>query len=276
MGWSFIIIHSENENGTYELKSKDGKLLKQKVPGVNLKIYHKRPKMDGSTCGPQGIDTADVISPDPGLPTVMSNDLVQTDKPDDSATTEDDITVTAVDSSEPHFGFVPTSVAWRKYHATRLKLPNPRKMKIRQKQTVLTVPKTVDRIKGDGNCFFRAMSLEITGSQSSHPQVRELTVRFLCDPKHAKAFSNYNGSPIMTYLESNRMADDGTWATDVEILAMATLLQTTIFVYTQLQNHKKWLPYQPLFHISSVQKLEGQSIYLSNLCAHFERIVRWN
>ena len=172
---------NENENGTYELKSKDGKLLKQKVPGVNLKIYHKRPKMDGSTCRPQGLDTADVISPDPGLPTsVMSKDLVQTDKPDDSATTEDDITVTAVDSSEPHFGFVPTSVAWRKYHATRLKLPNPRKMKIRQKQTVLTVPKTVDRIKGDGNCFFRAMSLEITGSQSNHPQVRELTVRFLC------------------------------------------------------------------------------------------------
>ena len=61
----------------------------------------------------------------------------------------------------------------------------------------------------------------------------------------------------MTYLESNRMADDGTWATDVEMLAMATLLQTTIFVYTQLQNHKKWLPYQPLFHISSVQKFEG-------------------
>ena len=54
----------------------------------------------------------------------------------------------------------------------------------------------------------------------------------LCDPKHAKAFSNYNGSPIMTYLESNRMADDGTWATDGEMLWPWQLFYKQQFLYT--------------------------------------------
>ena len=43
----------------------------------------------------------------------------------------------------------------------------------------------------------------------------------------------------------------GIWATDVEISAAATFLQTDVFVHTQVNpTMSKWLRYQPLTKIS--------------------------
>ena len=41
-----------------------------------------------------------------------------------------------------------------------------------------------------------------------------------------------------------------TWGSDVEVLATATLLQTTLVVYSVInQTARKWLPYKPLFMV---------------------------
>ena len=71
--------------------------------------------------------------------------------------------------------------------------------------------------------------------------------------------------------KSCRMADNGVWATDVEIVAIATLLQTTVFVFTDYNGTRRWLPYKPLFH-QDVQRFD-ECIYLANVCAHFERVI---
>ena len=136
-------------------------------------------------------------------------------------------------------------------------------MKARRRAAVLTNSKLTDSIKGDGDCFFRSMSLELTGTECNHQRVRDAIA---ANNSH---FSNYNGNDIGQYLETTRMADDGVWATDVEIVAIATLLQ---FVFTYYSGPRRWLPYKPLVHLQDVQRFD-QCVYLANVCAHVERVI---
>ena len=63
----------------------------------------------------------------------------------------------------------------------------------------------------------------------------------------------------------------GTWGTEVEIIALATLLNTRIAVFYRPASAKKpsWYYYNP--EISS-DKLHDMSIYLRNPGNHFERV----
>ena len=42
------------------------------------------------------------------------------------------------------------------------------------------------------------------------------------------------------YLSQTKMENEGVWGTDVEILTAASLLDTDIYVYTQISNLYKW------------------------------------
>ena len=68
------------------------------------------------------------------------------------------------------------------------------------------------------------------------------------------------------------MIENGTWATDIEIVATATLLQTDIFTYVSYGNKgQRWLKYGPLFPIDA--ELSNNAIYLINRNNHFELYV---
>ena len=43
-------------------------------------------------------------------------------------------------------------------------------------------PHTGDTIEGDGNCLFRAISKEVTGTQKNHEAVRDAIVNFMVAP----------------------------------------------------------------------------------------------
>ena len=236
-------IHTVMDNGTYQLANKHGTILKQKSHGVNLKPHCKRQQLEPEDIPPQT----------------------------DEAREKEEDPVCTGEVPRQVFSFTPTSAAWRRYHVDRLQLPKLKPMKARRRAAVLTNPKLTDSIEGDGNCFFRAMSLELTGTQSHHQRVRDALVAFLSKPANNSHFCNYIGNDIGLYLETSRMADNGVWATDVEIVAIATLLQTTVFVFTDYNGTRRWLPYKPLFH-QDVQRFD-ECIYLANVCAHFERVI---
>ena len=96
-------------------------------------------------------------------------------------------------------------------------------------------------IRGDGNCFFRAIAHAITGSQQRHKQLRAMII------DHMRTYSflfvhclNVNEydidasdtlATIDSYLRNTQMARDRTWATEIEIYAMAYLLRTSIFLF---------------------------------------------
>ena len=96
-------------------------------------------------------------------------------------------------------------------------------------------------IRGDGNCFFRSISHIITGNQQQHQEIRAIVVEYLRTKSHLFVYSlersQYDPeapdtlATINSYIERTRMARDRSWASHIEIYAMAHLLKTTIFVF---------------------------------------------
>ncbi|KAK7502982.1 hypothetical protein BaRGS_00005608 [Batillaria attramentaria] len=121
------------------------------------------------------------------------------------------------------------------------------------------------------NCLYRAISLDLCGTQAQHMVVREKIVDIMCRNDHG-AFSGYVGEDLGGYLANNTLRPRS-WGTDVEIFAAATLLQTTIVVYTATATcSPRWLPHPPLFPIDGVD-ISEENIYLRNVCGHVERVV---
>ena len=124
--------------------------------------------------------------------------------------------------------------------------------------------------------MFRALSKESTGTEKTHMAVRNKVVSVLQNPRHTKNFESYSGHADMTeYVFESKMGDNATWATDNEIVAAASLLDTLIVVHTQLSTGIKWLRYDPLCVVPPLLNTE-LCVYLTNYHEHFDRVVSIN
>ena len=127
---------------------------------------------------------------------------------------------------------MPSTAAWRRQQSRRLGLPAPTTLPERQAKGELGIPTKVDNIVGDGNCLYRAISFEVCGSQEYHENIRALIVGLMC--RHEKAFSYYVGQDLGECNICHHALPARSWGSDVEIFAAATLLQTTVVVYTAM------------------------------------------
>ncbi|XP_076457257.1 uncharacterized protein LOC143291293 isoform X2 [Babylonia areolata] len=87
----------------------------------------------------------------------------------------------------------------------------------------------VDYIRGDGNCFFRALSKEMYGSEDYHAEWREA----VCDliGAHPRVFCQFvDPGPGSLERHVGFMRRPGTWATSCEIYGTATLLRREVYV----------------------------------------------
>jgi hypothetical protein len=94
-------------------------------------------------------------------------------------------------------------------------------------------PTKIHKIKGDGNCLFRALSYAITGSQGYHKEVRENVINHMKNIE-TLLLPHMKNKPLNSYLDSSRMANTDSWGTDVEIIAASSLLSTDIYVDTKV------------------------------------------
>ncbi|XP_030847547.1 uncharacterized protein LOC105443054 isoform X3 [Strongylocentrotus purpuratus] len=100
------------------------------------------------------------------------------------------------------------------------------------RNSCIGVPLQSKEITGDGNCFFRAISYVISGTERNHAILRNATVKHLLQTKDM--FSNTLRQEYRTvreYVLKRRIKEDGTWATDTEISALANLINTDIYSY---------------------------------------------
>lgn len=74
-------------------------------------------------------------------------------------------------------------------------------------------------VKGDGNCFFRSVSLLLFQSETHHLAIRSGVVRFICD--HVDKFSSMVDGNIYKHIEHISRSSGGSeiWATESEIKA---------------------------------------------------------
>lgn len=130
----------------------------------------------------------------------------------------------------------------------------------------------IDSIRGDGNCFFRALSKVIYGSQLFHNDVRQAVVDVIA--KYPKRFEAFTDGNISDHIR--KMREDKTWATQTEIYAAATLLNRDIYILSADQTGEmyRWLLFKPQFKYNA--SATGCKCYIT-LCHthgnHYDRIA---
>ncbi|XP_075338771.1 uncharacterized protein LOC142398595 [Odontesthes bonariensis] len=130
----------------------------------------------------------------------------------------------------------------------------------------LGIPCKVEPIVGDGNCFFRAVSQAVSGTQKWHRKIRLAVVKQLeRNPQmYCNILRNENSS-INEYIKRSRMQYVGSWATEVEIQAAADCLGVNIVTYYI----DKWLEYK-----CNAGQISNQCVYLQNIHGnHYETVV---
>ena len=72
-----------------------------------------------------------------------------------------DVEITGIENPDKPLVFEPTNEDWRVHQCIRLSLPYPLDLPEREIKQQLSPPSQLDRIVGDGNCLYRALSLEL-------------------------------------------------------------------------------------------------------------------
>ena len=160
---------------------------------------------------------------------------------------------TVFENGQEAFDFKPTNREWRIRQCLRFNLPGPlhlpERIPSRHACQELANPKQVDHIVGDCNCLYRAISLEVCGTQNEHEAVRELIIDTMI--RNEKSFSKYVGGDLGNYLSQHTLRTRS-WGSDVEIFAAATLLLITIVFTPTSPDCRKWVSHPPLFSIQGV------------------------
>ena len=106
-----------------------------------------------------------------------------------------DVECTVFENGQEAFDFEPTNRERRIRQCLRFNLPGPlhlpERIPSRHACQEFANPKQVDHIVGDGNCLYRAINLEVFGTQNENEAVRELIIDTMI--RNEKSFSKYVG-----------------------------------------------------------------------------------
>ena len=129
---------------------------------------------------------------------------------------------------------------------------------------------------GDGNCFFRAISFLVTGSESQHRQVRLAITSHMLQNNDLFIQNGYVGcaeySSIANYITATGMNLTG-WGGTPELFAMAHLLRTRIFTYSQ--QHATWQLHAPYRVDPSLEIFESDTdmaMFLFHTGDHYKTV----
>ena len=145
---------------------------------------------------------------------------------------------------------------------------------------VLTRPdlRSLRNVGADGNCYFRALSYIITGSETQHMEIREgilsymLTIQHLLIGRdstgHANFLVPFNVRSVQQYIDNSGMARNGTWGTDVEMLCFSHMFNFNVYVFNADSN--TWAVFSPVNierRLPRIYNIMSAYLYLRN--SHF-------
>ena len=150
--------------------------------------------------------------------------------PPDGGSDSDKVTILETGETQDPFKFIPLLLSHRKAICERVSLilwkddiPASQVSK-----NLGTCFPRVNKIKGDGNCLFRALCMAVTGWETEHMKIQQL----VCD--HINEVGPYNSKDSSAgpgYLNESQMRKDAIYGTDVEIFSAAQVLSTDKYVY---------------------------------------------
>ena len=108
-----------------------------------------------------------------------------------------------------------------------------------------TIGRKLHTIIGDGNCFFRALSYTIYGTEDRHSSVRASIALF--SEINVECFKKYCTTPkVMEHIRC--MKHEAVFATQMEAHATASCIQRTVYIFTQKSGNGEyyWEKFDPL------------------------------
>jgi hypothetical protein len=161
--------------------------------------------------------------------------------------------------------FNPVTVEDAQLLCTRLKVQCKKRSLSHTASGVLGAPCKNVKIKGDGNCFFRAVSEALCGTEEYHEPIRNAVVQQLQSKQHMyRTILRVCYRSVSEYITESNMNCLGSWATEVEIQAAADMLGVSIYTYYT----NRWIEYR-----SNGLEVSKQGIYLENSRNHYETVV---
>ena len=143
-------------------------------------------------------------------------------------------------------------------------------------------PHLLDRVVGDGQCGFRALSKSITGTESNHAALRASLVAFMrissAGRRRPWLVPSQSYPTIDAYILDKRMDTRG-WMSDIELQFIASLLQIKICVFATVagrRQKRKWIFYNPAFKTEDCMRGTKDyhlHLYHSTTKDHFDRVV---
>ncbi|XP_078320119.1 uncharacterized protein LOC111115941 [Crassostrea virginica] len=185
--------------------------------------------------------------------------------------TEEDDDLIFVSQDQLQYKFTPMCTELKKHICQNLQLPyiSTSNESMGVSENELGSPTIEQQIRGDGNCFFRAISYSLTNSEGFHNVVRNAVCNHLRQNKDLfQPFLRNGIQSVDIHLLSTCMSDNGTWATEVEIFAVAHLLKVDIYTYSAGQ----WLRFSVEDVEPNVRK-ETSAIYLNHCMENHYNVV---
>ena len=134
-------------------------------------------------------------------------------------------------------------------------------------QELIGEPRNVYMVARDGNCYFRCISYALSGTEDHHKSICNVQCNYISwFPGRLRALiTDFNEmEDRRKYIKRSSMRSNGTWATEVEILATAKCFRRDVFTYYD----NKWQCDSYLANYSD------DAIYLVNKSDHFNFVLR--
>ena len=130
-------------------------------------------------------------------------------------------------------------------------------------------------VLGNGNCSFRAISLQLYGTKEEYDKIRKNVFNFLNANKENYANFNfeYNGNIIPAYEYIDKVYNDTEWIGDLEISALINVYDIIIFVF-EINNENKLILMNRYGDIENNNKIFLSLSYIFN--NHFQVIYEKN
>ncbi|XP_065893767.1 uncharacterized protein [Dysidea avara] len=130
--------------------------------------------------------------------------------------------------------------------------------------------RTIKQIVPDGNCFFRAVSFHILGDEDKHCSVRAEVLKFEQRNEHMLAKFLMLPANKPSFQEHIRFLQrPDTWATQVEVIAVATMFSVAVFYCRKQDSLYHWEVINPLT-CPSVSDVQGDGFPGAAIPHHFE------
>lgn len=183
-----------------------------------------------------------------------------------------EVSITKISETQ-EFTYNPITVELQKTLSANLSIQNKNIPETFPKRSnvMLGKPVQTSEIISDGNCFFRAISFAITGSQDHHHEIRKKTCEHMI--KIERKLSSLINEPIENYLQRTRMMESRVWATQVEIFALAHFLKTNIYVYSLSGHNWTWMKFSGQFIDAHLHTYAGDIYLYHRNLNHYEVVL---